>query len=64
MIERLLLGIILIVVLVIILRAVRRTVARSADDSKPPACAGCPFDSKCEMQDKPHVSSCGSDAGE
>jgi hypothetical protein len=62
-IEKALLGVILIVALVAIVRTVVR-VMNSSDDSKPPACAGCPFDSKCEMQDKPHASECGGDGGE
>jgi hypothetical protein len=63
MIEKALLGVILIVAVVAIVRTVLRVV-NSGDDSKSPACAGCPFDSKCAMQDKPHMNGCGSNEGE
>jgi hypothetical protein len=64
MLEKLLLGVILVVVLAVIVRSVIRALASSERGSKPPSCAGCPFDSKCEMQDKPHADGCGSDASE
>jgi hypothetical protein len=63
-IEKSLLGVVLIIVLVAIVRSVHRSIAANADGSKPAACAGCPFDSKCEMQDKPHVNACGGDESE
>jgi hypothetical protein len=62
-IEKVLLGAILIVVLVAVVRTVMRAV-NSSEDSKPAGCTGCPFDSKCVMQDRPHTSECGSDEGE
>jgi hypothetical protein len=63
MMEKVFLGVILIIVLAAVVRTVVR-VANSSKDSKPAACAGCPFDSKCEMQDKQHMNGCGSDESE
>jgi hypothetical protein len=57
-VEKALLGVILIVAVVAIVRIVRRSLAAAADSSSP-GCAGCPFESKCEMQDKPHMDGCG-----
>jgi len=62
--EKALLGVILIIVLVAIVRSVHRAIAANADGSKPPVCSGCPFDSKCEMQSKPHMGGCGGDESE
>lgn len=59
--ERVVLGIILVVAVTVLARIIWRSVARASDPARPAACAGCPFDSKCEMQNKPHVDECGSD---
>jgi hypothetical protein len=59
--EKVLLGAILIVVLAAIVRSVHRAITANADGSKPPSCSGCPFVSKCEMQDRPHMGGCGED---
>jgi hypothetical protein len=58
--EKVMLAVVLIVAVVALIRIVRRSIAAANDPSKAPACAGCPFGSKCEMQDQPHVDSCGS----
>ncbi len=54
--DKVLLGVILVVAVSVLVRILWRSIARANDPSKPPSCGGCPFDSKCEMQDKPHVS--------
>ena len=59
--QELLLALILIVAIYFLVRFVWRSLSAPDDSSKPPSCAGCPFDSKCEMQDKPHVEPCGSE---
>jgi hypothetical protein len=59
--ERIVLGIILAVAVVILARIVWRSIARAGDSSDPAGCTACPFESKCEMQDRPHLDSCGSD---
>lgn len=59
--EKALLAVILAVAVVAIVRIVRRSLAAASDSS--PACAGCPFDSKCHMQDRPHLDECGGDDG-
>ena len=57
--EKLLLAMILVVALAVLVRTVRRSIAAAGDPSKPGGCAGCPFDSKCEMQNRPHADQCG-----
>jgi len=57
--EKIVLGVILIVAVTVLIGMVWRSIARASDPSKPAGCAGCPFDSKCEMQDKPHAGECG-----
>ena len=52
---------VLVVAVVALVRIVRRSLAAANDSSKPAGCAGCPFDSKCEMQSKPHAEACGSE---
>ena len=59
-----LLALILVVAVLVLARIVWRSVSAASDPSKPPSCAGCPFDSKCEMQDKPHVEPCGSESND
>ena len=58
--DKVVLGVILVVAVSVLVRILWRSIARANDPSKSPACGGCPFDSKCEMQDKPHISDCGS----
>ncbi len=60
--DKVLLGVILVVAVSVLVRILWRSIARANDPSKSPSCGGCPFDSKCEMQDKPHVSEHGSAA--
>jgi hypothetical protein len=60
--DRVLLGVILVVAVSILVRILWRSSGRANDPSKPPSCSGCPFDSKCEMQNQPHVSDYGSAA--
>jgi hypothetical protein len=48
--------------LAVLARIVWRTFA-ARDGSKPPTCAGCPFDSKCAMQHREHLESCGDGSG-
>jgi hypothetical protein len=59
--EKVVLGVILVVAVAVLVRMLWRSIARANDPSKPAGCAGCPFDSKCEMQDKPHAGACGSE---
>ncbi len=58
--DKVLLGVILVVAVSVLVRILWRSIGRANDPSKPPSCGGCPFDSKCEMQNKPHVSDQGS----
>ena len=58
--EKVVLGVILVVAVAVLVRILWRSIVRANDPSKPPSCAGCPFDSKCEMQDQPHLSNRGS----
>ena len=58
--EKIVLGVILAVAVAVLARMVWRSVARASDPTKPPSCGGCPFDSKCQMQDQPHLDGCGS----
>lgn len=58
--EKAMLAVILIVAVTALVRIVWRSMASANDPSKPPSCAGCPFTSKCEMQDQPHLDGCGS----
>ena len=60
--DKVVLGVILVVAVAVLARILWRSIARANDPSKPPSCAGCPFDSKCEMQDKPHPNESGSTA--
>jgi hypothetical protein len=60
--DKVVLGVILVVAVSVLVRILWRSIARANDPSKPPSCGGCPFDSKCQMQDQPHVSDCGSAA--
>ncbi len=60
--DKVLLGVILVVAVSVLVRILWRSIARANDPSKPPSCGGCPFDSKCEMQNQPHVSEHGSAA--
>jgi len=60
--DKVLLGVILVVAVSVLVRILWRSIARANDPSKPPSCGGCPFDSKCQMQDQPHISDCGSTA--
>lgn len=62
--EKAVLTIILIAAVAILARIVWRSVSRAVDPSKPPACEQCPFDSKCEMQNRPHAETCGVDGNE
>jgi len=64
MIEKVVLGVILLAALMFIARLVMRAIASGTDGSKPPSCAGCPFDSKCQMQDREHLSEFGGDTNE
>ena len=59
--EKIVLGLILFVAVAVLVRILWRSLARANDASKPAGCAGCPFDSKCEMQSKPHAEACGSE---
>jgi hypothetical protein len=63
MFQKVLLVVILLTAIAVIVRAVLRSIA-SVRDEKPPSCAGCPFDSACEMQHKRHTTTPGSDNGE
>ncbi|MFH1864828.1 MAG: hypothetical protein ABIK85_02995 [Candidatus Eisenbacteria bacterium] len=58
--EKVILGVILVVAVSVLVRIVWRSVARANDPSRPPSCGSCPFGSKCEMQDRPHIDECGS----
>jgi len=58
--DKVVLGVILVVAVSVLVRILWRSIARANDPSKPPSCGGCPFDSKCQMQDQPHVSDGGS----
>jgi hypothetical protein len=60
--DKVLLGVILVVAVSVLVRILWRSVARAKDPSKPSPCGGCPFDSKCEMQNQPHASEHGSTA--
>ena len=60
--DKVLLGVMLVVAVAVLVRILWRSIARANDPSKPPACAGCPFDSKCEMQNKPHPAEWGGTA--
>ena len=60
--DRVLLGVIRVVAVSVLVRTLWRSIARANDPSKPPSCAGCPFASKCEMQNRPHPDECGSTA--
>ena len=57
--EKVVLGAILLVAVAALVRMLGRSVARANDPTRPAGCGGCPFGSKCEMQDKPHVDACG-----
>jgi len=57
--EKVVLGVILLVAVAVLVRILWRSIARANDPTKPAGCAGCPFGSKCEMQDKPHADACG-----
>lgn len=57
--EKAMLGVILIVAATALVRIVWRSIASANDPSQPPPCAGCPFTSKCDMQDRPHIDGCG-----
>jgi hypothetical protein len=57
--EKILLGVILIAAVAVLLRMLWRSIAHASDTSKTPGCAGCPFDSKCQMQDRKHDDQCG-----
>lgn len=57
--EKVVLTAILLVALAVVARIVWRTLTATRDGSKSPACAGCPFDSKCAMQHREHLGSCG-----
>ena len=59
MMEKVMLAVVLVVAIVGLIRIVRRSIAAANDPSKSPGCAGCPFDSKCQMQSQPHVGECG-----
>lgn len=58
--DKVVLGVILVVAVSVLVRILWRSIGRANDPSKPPSCGGCPFDSKCTMQDQPHISDCGS----
>ncbi|MCK4409954.1 MAG: hypothetical protein KAW67_07705 [Candidatus Eisenbacteria sp.] len=60
--DKVVLGVILVVAVSVLVRILWRSIARANDSSKPASCVGCPFDSKCEMQDKPHLDRYGSTA--
>ena len=62
--DKVLLGVILVVAISVLVRILWRSIARANDSSKAPSCSGCPFDSKCEMQSRPHVGEHGSAADE
>ena len=57
--EKVVLGVILVAAVLVLARIVWRSVSAANDGSKPPSCSGCPFDSKCEMQDRPKMTDCG-----
>ncbi len=54
--EKFWLGVILVAAVGGLVVMLRRSVRHADDPSKPPSCAGCPFSSKCEMQDAPRRS--------
>ncbi len=62
--DKVLLGVILVVAVSVLVRILWKSIARANDPSKSPACAGCPFYSKCEMQNHPHVTEHGSAAND
>ena len=60
--DKVLLGVILVVAVSVLVRILWRSIGRANDPSKPPSCAECPFNSKCEMQNRPHPDEWGSTA--
>ena len=59
MMEKALLAVVLIVAVVGLVRIVRNSIGAGSGPSKSPACGGCPFESKCQMQSRPHAGDCG-----
>jgi hypothetical protein len=64
MTERIILACVLLAALAVIVQSVRRALTGRGDDGKPPSCAGCPFDSKCQMQDRDRAETQGNDSDE
>ena len=57
--ETAILAVILVVALAVLARIVWRSVSASREGAGPASCAGCPFNSKCAMQDRQHMDECG-----
>lgn len=52
--ERFVLGAILVVAVGALVWMVVRAIRRAGERASNPSCAGCPFEPKCEMKDRPH----------